>query len=99
MDWLNEAGHRIRRIDGYAEWFTRFDSALRGRPELQKQHSLLHAFARPAEPVDGAGDIPTERFRTAVQTAKVGAEKDIPHVSAELIRKYAADLKGLDLLL
>jgi hypothetical protein len=29
----------------------------------------------------------------------VGADKDIPHVSAALIRKYATDLKGLNLLL
>ncbi|WP_328608482.1 carboxylic acid reductase [Amycolatopsis sp. NBC_00345] len=102
VDWLNEAGYRIQRIDDYAEWFTRFDSAIRSLPELQRQHSLLpllHAFARPAEAVDGAGDIPTERFRTAVQVAKVGADKDIPHVSAALIRKYATDLESLNLLL
>ncbi|WP_432847622.1 carboxylic acid reductase [Amycolatopsis sp. CA-161197] len=100
VDWLVAAGYPIKRIDDYAEWFARFETAIRGLPEKQKQHSLLpllHAFSAPAEPVDGAG-IPTERFRSAVQDAGIGADKDIPHVTAELIRKYAADLAQLGLI-
>ncbi|MEU4666865.1 hypothetical protein AB0F91_02585 [Amycolatopsis sp. NPDC023774] len=94
------AGYPIKRIDDYAEWFARFETAIRGLPEKQKQHSLLpllHAFSAPADPVDGAG-IPTDRFRSAVQDAGIGADKDIPHVTAELIRKYAADLSQLGLI-
>jgi fatty acid CoA ligase FadD9 len=37
-------------------------------------------------------------FRTAVQAAKVGADKDIPHLSSALIDKYVTDLQHLGLL-
>jgi fatty acid CoA ligase FadD9 len=98
VDWLTNAGHRIRRMGSYAEWFQRFTTALRALPEKQKQRSLLPllaAFAEPAQPVPG---LPTERFRTAVQNAGVGPAKDIPHITEDLIRKYAADLTLLGLL-
>ena len=99
VDWLNDAGHAIQRIDDYEQWFTRFEIALRAMPEKQKQHSLLpllHAFARPSAVVRGSG-IPADRFRAAVQAAKIGSDKDIPHVSASLIRKYPTDLRQLNL--
>ena len=41
---------------------------------------------------------PTDRFRAAVQEAKIGPDKDIPHVSAPIIVKYATDLQVLGLL-
>ena len=100
VDWLNEAGHPITRIDDYQQWFTRFEIALRALPDKQKQHSvlpLLHAFARPGPAVRGPG-MPAGRFRAAVQAAKVGSDKDIPHVPASLIRKYSTDLYELNLI-
>ena len=42
--------------------------------------------------------IPTQRFRTAVQCAKIGLDKDIPRVTPEIIVKYIADLELLGLL-
>ncbi|GGM48616.1 putative fatty-acid-CoA ligase FadD [Longimycelium tulufanense] len=100
VDWLNDAGYPIQRIDSYDEWFTRFDTAVRAMPEWQRQHSslpLMHAFAVAGEANHGS-TIPADRFRAAVQAAKVGSDKDIPHVSASLIRKYATDLQQLNLL-
>ena len=41
---------------------------------------------------------PTDRFRAAVQDAKIGPDKDIPHVSASVIVKYITDLELLGLL-
>jgi thioester reductase-like protein len=41
---------------------------------------------------------PTDRFRAAVQEAKVGPDNDIPHVSSAVITKYVSDLKLLGLL-
>jgi len=44
---------------------------------------------------------PTDRFRAAVQGAKIGPDKDIPdipHVSAPVIIKYVKDLQRLGLL-
>jgi fatty acid CoA ligase FadD9 len=100
VDWLGEAGHPLRRIDDYDEWFHRFATAVRALPERQKQQSLLpllHAFTRPGEAIDGSG-VPADRFRAAVLEAAVGAGKDIPHVSAALIAKYATDLEQLNLI-
>jgi fatty acid CoA ligase FadD9 len=41
---------------------------------------------------------PTEVFRTAVQDAKIGPDKDIPHVTAQIIVKYITNLQLLGLL-
>ena len=41
---------------------------------------------------------PTDRFRAAVQVAKIGPNGDIPHVSAAIIIKYVTDLQTLGLL-
>ena len=41
---------------------------------------------------------PTQRFRSAVQDAKVGADKDIPHVSPAIIVQYITNLQLLGLL-
>jgi fatty acid CoA ligase FadD9 len=100
VDWLIAAGHPVVRIDDYDAWFIRFERAIRALPERQRQHSLLpllHAFATPAEPINGAG-VPADRFQAAVQAAKIGPDMDIPHITADLIRKYAADLRHLSLI-
>jgi len=100
VDWLVEDGNTITRIDDYADWFERFSQGIRALPEKQRQHSLLpllHAYTQPAEAVNGAG-VPAERFQAAVQAAKIGPDKDIPHITADLIRKYAADLRLLKLV-
>ncbi|MHC5908321.1 carboxylic acid reductase [Streptomyces sp. S6] len=99
VDWLTEAGHPIRRIDDHEEWFTRFESALRGLPEDQRRHSmlpLLQSIRRPDEPVSGSL-IPADRFARAVHEADIGGGT-IPHLSAGLITKYVTDLRGLGLL-
>ena len=100
VDWLNEAGHSIQRIDDFDDWIGRFETAVRAMPETQRQHSLLpllHAFQQPDEPVPGSG-IPAERFHEAVRAAGIGADEDIPHLSASLIGKYVTDLQQLGLL-
>jgi hypothetical protein len=69
-------------------------------PQLERQHAVLpvpHYYQQPEKPLRGAM-VSTERFRAAVQEAKVGPEKDIPHLTAELIVKYITDLGLLGLL-
>lgn len=100
VDWLNDAGHTIARIDDYDEWLGRFETALRALPDKQRQNSalpLLHAYRRPQKPLLGA-PAPTDVLRAAVQAAKIGADKDIPHLSAPLIDKYVSDLRLLGLV-
>ena len=50
---------------------------------------LLDAYRTPEKPLRGA-PAPTDVFRGAVQAAKLGADKDIPHLSADLIAKYVS---------
>lgn len=100
VDWLIEAGHPIQRIDDYQEWLEQFGATLRTLPDRQRQASLLpllHNYTAPGIPVNGAM-APTDVFRAAVQDAKIGPDKDIPHVSREVIVKYVTDLQLLGLL-
>ncbi|MEU0072840.1 carboxylic acid reductase [Streptomyces sp. NPDC006332] len=100
VDWLVEDGHTIRRVADYDEWFTRFETALRALPETRRRHSLLpllHAFEKPGKPTLGSA-IPADRFTDAVREAGIGKDWTVPHLSADLITKYASDLRGLGLL-
>jgi fatty acid CoA ligase FadD9 len=100
VDWLIAAGHDIRRIDDHDEWLGRFETALRALPDKQRQHSvlpLLDAYRKPEQPLRGA-PAPTDVFRAAVRSAEIGADKDIPQLSAALIDKYVSDLQLLGLV-
>ncbi|MGH3556188.1 MAG: carboxylic acid reductase [Mycobacterium sp.] len=100
VDWLIDAGFPIQRMAEYAEWLRRFETAMRALPEKQRQASLLpllHNYQRPLRPINGS-IASAERFRSAVQEAKVGTDKDIPHVTPSVITKYITDLTLLGLL-
>ena len=100
VDWLIDAGYPIQRVGDYAAWLQRFETTLRALPERQRQHSLLpllHNYQHPQTPINGSM-APTDRFRAAVQEAKIGPDKDIPHVSEPVIVKYITDLQLLGLL-
>ncbi|MGW4120126.1 carboxylic acid reductase [Nocardia sp. NPDC004711] len=100
VDWLIDAGHPIQRIPDYHDWLHRFETAMRALPDQQRRHSvlpLLRFFQQPAQPLRGAL-APAERFHTAVQEAKIGPDKDIPHITEPLIVKYIINLQQLGLL-
>jgi fatty acid CoA ligase FadD9 len=100
VDWLIDAGYPIQRIPEYDAWLQRFETSLRALPERQRQASLLpllHNYQRPEKPICGSL-APTDRFRAAVQEAKVGPDKDIPDVPAQIIVKYITNLQLLGLL-
>jgi fatty acid CoA ligase FadD9 len=101
VDWLIEAGYPVERVAGdYTAWLQRFHTAVRALPERQRQASLLpllHNYQRPETPIRGS-ITPTDRFRTAVQDAKIGPAKNIPHVTQQVIVKYITDLQQLGLL-
>jgi thioester reductase-like protein len=106
VDWLIEAGYPIQRIGDFGEWLRRFETALRALPDRQRQHSVLQMLqvllhnsknVQPFEPSRGSF-APTDRFRAAVQEAKIGPDNDIPHVSAPIILKYVTELQLLGLL-
>jgi len=54
-------------------------------------------YVDPLEPVHGSL-ASADRFRAAVQEAKIGPDNDIPHVSAPTILKYVTDLQLVGLL-
>ena len=100
VDWLIEDGNSISRIPDYNEWYSRFETAVRSLPEKQRQYSvlpLLHAYQQPQPPANGSF-APVDRFRSAVQQAGIGPDKDIPHVSPPIIVKYITSLRLLGLL-
>lgn len=103
VDWLVDpavAGCAIQRIGDYGDWLQRFETSLRALPERQRHASLLpliHNYQQPEKPVCGS-IAPTDRFRAAVQDAKIGPDKDIPHISPAVIAKYVSDLRRLGLL-
>jgi fatty acid CoA ligase FadD9 len=100
VDWLIDAGYSIQRVGDYGTWLQRFETTLRALPERQRQYSLLpllHNYQKPQTPINGSM-APTDRFRAAVQEAKIGPDKDIPHVSEPVIVKYITDLQLLELL-
>jgi fatty acid CoA ligase FadD9 len=104
VDWLisptNGAGCSIQRIADYGDWLARFETALRALPEKQRNASLLpllHNYQTADKPVCGS-IAPTDRFRAAVQDAKIGPDKDIPHISPAIIAQYVHNLRLLGLL-
>jgi fatty acid CoA ligase FadD9 len=100
VDWLIDAGCAIQRIGDYGDWLQRFETTLRALPEKQRNSSLLpllHNYQQPQKPINGSM-APTDRFRAAVQDAKVGPDKDMPHITPQIIAKYVSDLRLLGLL-
>ncbi|MFB8275753.1 carboxylic acid reductase [Nocardia colli] len=100
VDWMIDSGRPIQRITDYAEWFARFETAIRALPEKQRQASvlpLLDAYRHQRAPIRGSL-LPAKKFQAAVQAAGIGPDKDIPHLTEALIDKYVTDLQLLHLL-
>src|SRR6202041_742633 len=92
-----DAGCAIQRIGDYGDWLRRFETTLRALPEKQRNSSLLpllHKYEKPEKPINGSM-APTDRFPAAVQDAKVGPDKDMPHITPQIIAKYVSDLRLL----
>ena len=100
VEWAIEAGHRIERIDDYADWLARFETVLHRLPEKQRNQSslpLIHQLRNPMPPSAGA-HVSAVHFQADVRKHGVGTDKDIPHLSAPFVRKYLEDLRVLKLI-
>ncbi|GAA2048391.1 carboxylic acid reductase [Williamsia deligens] len=99
VDWMQDAGVALRRVDDFDTWVERFETAIRGLPERIRQASvapLMHSYRAP-QPVDHGSAIPSTRFVAAVADAGLGDGGEIPHLTEALIAKYVSDLRLLDL--
>jgi fatty acid CoA ligase FadD9 len=97
IDRLIDAGYPIQRIPDYDGWLRRFETSLHALPERKRQRSLLpllHKYQRPEKPMNGVM-AHTDRFRAAVQDAKIGPDKDIPHITAPIIINNMTNLQQL----
>jgi fatty acid CoA ligase FadD9 len=100
VDWLIAAGYPLHRVPDYDDWFQRFETSVRGLPDRQRHASVLplvDTYRHPGPPPTGAM-APTDRFYAAVRNARIGPDKDIPHITASIIVKYATSLTLLGLL-
>lgn len=100
IDWAVGAGCAIERIASYADWAARFETALRGLPERQRQQSslpLMHQLRQPM-PASRGAHVSAIRFQEDVRRLRVGGEADIPHLDEAFVRKMLGDLRHLDLL-
>ena len=97
VDWLIDAGCAIQRLGDYGDWLRRFETTLRALPEKQRNSSLLPLLHKYEKPISGSL-APTGRFPAAVRDAKVGPDKDMPHITPQIIAKYVSDLRLLGLI-
>ncbi len=109
VDWLIEAGYPIERIDDFQDWLQRFGTSLQALPDKHRRNSVLQMYLTLVQDPDRVSPIvptvgafaPADRFRAAVQEAKIGPDSDnpdIPQVSAANIVKYVTDMELLGLL-
>ncbi len=97
VGWIAAAGYPLQRLDDYAEWLRRFESALHALPDDQRQRSslsVIDSLRHPATPQ--AKPIGSARFVNAVR--QEAPEPEIPHLSAEFIAKCVGDLVELGLI-
>jgi fatty acid CoA ligase FadD9 len=87
----------IQRIPDYDGWLQRFETNLCALREQERQPPLpmLHRYHRPQKPIRGA--LATDRFGAGVQDAKIGPDKDVPHITAPIIVTYITHLQLLGL--
>jgi glycopeptidolipid biosynthesis protein len=106
IEWLADAGYPLERVADFGEFLRRFEQALSELPDRQRQNSVLQILQllqqdtealQAPEPTVGSY-APADRFQAAVRDAGIGDGGEIPHVTREIIVKYATDLQSLGLL-
>jgi fatty acid CoA ligase FadD9 len=95
VDWIIENGFPIERIDDYATWVERVQTAMRGLPDDQRDHTLIHVMGAYLQPNPTGGDEESGRhFKDATTAAGV----ELPHVTRQFIDKTLGDMKATGLL-
>jgi len=73
-DWLVEAGHPIRRTHSYGDWLTRFETTAAGTARKQRPRRCCRCCTTTRRRITRSTGRSrrTDRFRAAVQEAKIG---------------------------
>lgn len=95
VDWIIDSGYAIDRIDDYATWVQRVQTAMRALPDDQREHTLIHVMAAYLQPNPTGGD---ERSSKHFKEATTAAGVELPHVTREFIEKTLGDMKVTGLL-
>jgi fatty acid CoA ligase FadD9 len=96
VDWLIDGGRSVARIDDYAEWVSRCQTAMAALPPALRRHSLhevMSAYRHPVVPTNGPV-VASDGFRAATRSAGV----ELPPLSRSVIDKYVEGLDRLRLL-
>lgn len=95
VDWMIADGIEIERVPTYSQWLSHFETAMNALPEDKRRQSLLTIMEPWRQPqATLGGTLPAERFNTAAAEAN----RPVPQPTEQLIRKYLADFRHLDLL-
>jgi fatty acid CoA ligase FadD9 len=94
MDWVQSAGHPLRRIQDHGAWHRAFGAALQALPADQRRDSALPVLGHWAEPLPGwaTGASDASRFRQEVARLRPGGEAGLPALSEGYLHRYLADL-------
>lgn len=96
VDWLIDSGLNIDRIINYYDWLMKFETAMNALPEdlrLQSFLPLLFGIKEPLQVIPGSV-ITSDRFSGDLKELSL----TIPSITPELINKYVADLKQLNMI-
>lgn len=97
VDWIEDVGYAVERVNDYEEWLRRFEVKLRALPEDKRQVSALHVFESLRRPMDAGRRAPgSGHFDEALRKLEIGP--DTPRLNNSYIIKCLDDLGRLGLI-
>lgn len=97
VDWIEQAGYLVERIDDHAEWFERFEQKLKALPEEQRQESALQLLPAFSRPYPAKADISgCDNYKALVRSLSIGPQ--VPNLSQSYINKCLEDMRCLGLI-
>jgi fatty acid CoA ligase FadD9 len=98
MDWVQSAGHPVRRIADHGAWYQAFRERLQALPAARRRASALPILQQWAEPLQARDHLCSDasRFRAEVARLRPAGEASIPHLTEEYLHRYLEDLRRLE---
>ena len=97
VDWIEQAGYPVKRIDNHIEWTRQFEARLRALPEDKRQRSSINVLASLSHPYPAHERLfGSQHFQEAVR--KLPGGLTVPHLDQAFILKCLDDLRRLGLI-